>query len=141
MRLQFLAARAALARAEERRNDARRDLRTAIDVARTAERKLDELDLRLQMVDLERSGANTALVTGVARVVAEEAASRGLEGLGGRAPTPRSGGRAGARSAPGRAPTRAVEGSPARAGTLPGGGWGEGGEPTIRCQLSGSVAP
>src|ERR1044072_6471631 len=91
MRLQFLAARAALARAEERRNDARRDLRTAIDVARTAERKLDELDLRLQMVDLERSGANTALVTGVARAVAEEAASRGLEGLAARARTLASG--------------------------------------------------
>ncbi len=98
LRLALLASRAALARAEGRAEEARRDLATAIDLTRSAERKIEELDLRLLHAELRRDepgGAAEARVT--ARAVAEEASRLGLRGIATRArallATPSSGSR------------------------------------------------
>ena len=86
LRLAFLTARAALLGAERRLDDANRDVEAAIAVARPAERKLDELELRLLRAELRRDepgGAAEARVT--ARAVAEEASRLGLRGIATRA--------------------------------------------------------
>jgi len=82
-RLAFLGARAALARAEGRFDDARRDLESARDAAEQADRKLDSLSLRLELAELElgsaRGGRQPALAA--AESVRREAAARGLGAL------------------------------------------------------------
>jgi eukaryotic-like serine/threonine-protein kinase len=54
LRLAFLGARAEVLRAEGRLSGARRDLETAIELARTSELKIDELRLRLTLAELGR---------------------------------------------------------------------------------------
>ena len=82
-RLAFLGARVALARAEGRFDDARRDLESARDAAEQADRKLDFLSLRLELAELElgsaRGGRQPALAA--AESVRREAAARGLGAL------------------------------------------------------------
>jgi serine/threonine-protein kinase len=85
LRLQFLAARAALADAEHRRVDARRDVEAAIALARTAERKLDELDLQLLLAGVRRDEGDEAAARAAAREVDAEASRLGLGGLAARA--------------------------------------------------------
>jgi hypothetical protein len=77
----FLRARAALARAERRFDDALRDLETARRSADEADRKLDSLGLRLDRAEIElEAGARQAALTG-AREVQREAAAAGLGAL------------------------------------------------------------
>jgi predicted Ser/Thr protein kinase len=83
-RVAFLGARAALARAEGRFDDARRDLEAARAAADQADRKLDSLSLRLDLAELEaRAGDREGAAA--ARTIAAEAAALGLNGLAARA--------------------------------------------------------
>ena len=85
LRLQFLAARAGLALAEARPLDARRDLAGAVELARVTGRKLDELELRLLLAEVQRQEGDPAGARATAGAVAEEADQRGLGGLVARA--------------------------------------------------------
>jgi hypothetical protein len=85
LRLQFFAARTALALAEGRVADARRDLARAIELARSAERKLEELDLRLTMAQIQRDEGDAGGAAAAVREVGAEASRLGLAGLAARA--------------------------------------------------------
>ena len=94
-RMVFLQARAALAAAEGRQAEARDDLRTAIEVAVSAERKVQELELSLDLVELERAAGGASGVSRSAKSLAAEAETLGLGALAEtrgvsrqRAPTP-----------------------------------------------------
>ena len=84
-RIAFLAARAELARARGRFAEARHDLEAAIADAREAWRKLDELDLRLDLAETELAAGDRAASAAAAGEVAGEAARLGLTGLESRA--------------------------------------------------------
>ena len=84
-RVAFLAARASLAQAQRRFDPARRDLETAIAAAREAWLKLDELELRLDLAEIELDDGNREGAVAAAGAVAEEAAPLGLRGLESRA--------------------------------------------------------
>jgi serine/threonine-protein kinase len=84
-RIAFLAARAELARARGRFDEARADLETAIAVAREAWRKLDELHLRLDLAETNLARGDRDRALAAARQVAEEASASGLGGLAARA--------------------------------------------------------
>ncbi|HEV8580784.1 MAG TPA: protein kinase [Thermoanaerobaculia bacterium] len=81
LRLGFLRARAELLRAEGRLPAARRDLETAISLAQSSERKLDELRLRLTLAEVDRLAGDSASARKAASGVAAEAARRGLNGI------------------------------------------------------------
>jgi eukaryotic-like serine/threonine-protein kinase len=82
-RLAYLAARASVAAAEKRPDAARADLEGAVDAARRMERRLDELELRLELAALaEDPGARSRLVAEIQR----EASEAGLAPFGGVAP-------------------------------------------------------
>ena len=83
--MQFLAARAELAKAEGRFDDARRDVAEAIVVAVTSQRKVDELYLRFDQAELERAAGDAAKSRALAAAVAEEAAAFELGGVATRA--------------------------------------------------------
>jgi tetratricopeptide (TPR) repeat protein len=84
-RIGFLAARAALARERDRLGEARRDLEIAIAAARGAWRKLDELELRLDLAQTDLDAGERSASAAAARAVAEEAARLGLAGVESRA--------------------------------------------------------
>jgi hypothetical protein len=84
-RIAFLGARASLARAQRRFEEARLDLQTAIAAARSAWLKLDELDLRLELASTELDAGKREAAAAGARAVAEEAASLGFQGVESRA--------------------------------------------------------
>jgi tetratricopeptide (TPR) repeat protein len=84
-RVAFLAARASLAQAQRRFDPARRDLETAIVAAREAWLKLDELELRLDLAEIELDDGNREAAVAAAGAVADEAAPLGLRGLESRA--------------------------------------------------------
>lgn len=83
-RIAFLAARAALAAAEGRDRDARRDLEAAIAAIEPAQRSLDLLDLRLDLAALTMH-RDRSLGIAAAREIAVRAKALGLLGLAGRA--------------------------------------------------------
>jgi eukaryotic-like serine/threonine-protein kinase len=84
-RLAFLRARAALAAGEGRLDDARRDLAAAIAAAAAAERRVDELRLRLDLGALELAADDRSAARAVVDGAGEEAARRGLTGIAARA--------------------------------------------------------
>lgn len=84
-RIQFLAARAALARAEGRFDDARRDLLDGIAVAVSSQRKVDEFELRFDQAELEGAAGDVAKCRALAANLSAQAASLGLGGVAGRA--------------------------------------------------------
>jgi hypothetical protein len=79
--MQFLAARAELAKAEGRFDDARRDLAEAVAVARSSQRKVDELYLRFDQAALERAAGDAAKSRALALAVSAEAAALELGGV------------------------------------------------------------
>jgi len=81
LRLQLLAARAEIARAARHPADARRDLETAVALARVSGRRLAELDLRLLLAEVQRDEGRVADALATARAVRDDAARRGLAGL------------------------------------------------------------
>jgi serine/threonine-protein kinase len=81
-RLAFLRARAALAVAEGRAADARADLETAVDVARSGRRKLTELELR---IELAAATADPAAGRALAAAAGREAQALGYVALAERA--------------------------------------------------------
>ena len=84
-RVGFLAARAALARERDRFGEARRDLEIAITAAQGAWRKLDELELRLDLAQTDLDAGERSAAAAAARAVADEAARLGLAGVESRA--------------------------------------------------------
>jgi hypothetical protein len=102
-RLAFLRARARLAAAEGRPEAARADLEAAVAAARRAQRKLDELELRL---DLAAVAADPATAARLGSEVEREASRLGLGGLTERAGAAAREARTGANSA--AAPERLV---------------------------------
>lgn len=80
-RMQFLAARAELAKAEGRFDDARRDLAEGVAVARSSQRKVDELYLRFDQAALERAAGDAAKSRALALAVSAEAAALELGGV------------------------------------------------------------
>jgi len=87
LRAAHLLARAVLARSAGRFDAARVDLEAVVAAARAAERKLDELDARLELaaVDLASAGRRRAAAPARAQAIAGEAARLGLGGLEARA--------------------------------------------------------
>jgi tetratricopeptide (TPR) repeat protein len=84
-RLAFLASRAALAGSEQRFEDARRDLESALRAARDAGRTLDHLTLGLDLAELDLRAGDRAQGTAAARRIAAEADSLGLAAVVARA--------------------------------------------------------
>jgi serine/threonine-protein kinase len=72
-RLVFLASSAAVAGAEQRFGDARRDLQAALHAARAAGRTLDSLNLRLDQAAVERRAGDPVRAAAAARAIAAEA--------------------------------------------------------------------
>ena len=85
LRIALLRARARLARAASRNDESRRDLAAAIALARTSERKVDELRLRLDLADLELAAGDRTAARAALDGVGVEAARRGLSGIAARA--------------------------------------------------------
>jgi len=83
-RIQFLAARAALARSEARYDDARRDLADAIAVTESSRRKVDELHLRFDQAELEIAAGASDQGRALAAALSAEAASFGVAGVAAR---------------------------------------------------------
>ncbi len=81
-RIAYLRGRARLAAAEGRKDAARADLEAALAAARQAQRKVDELELRLDVVALAGDPATRARL---ASEVEREAAALGLSAIAGRA--------------------------------------------------------
>lgn len=78
VRVGALAARSAVARGEGRTTEALRDLESAISTARDADRKLDELDLRLERARLDATSAGHSAALSELRALAREAQGLGL---------------------------------------------------------------
>ena len=85
LRIALLRARARLARAASRADESRRDLAAGIALARTSERRVDELRLRLDLAELELAAGVQSAARAAAHGVGEEAARRGLRGIAARA--------------------------------------------------------
>jgi serine/threonine protein kinase len=83
-RLAFLRSRAALAGREGRAEDARRDLLTAIDSAQSGDRTVAALELRLDLLSLERETGDPDLA-GLAKELESDATRLGLRGIAARA--------------------------------------------------------
>ena len=80
-----LAARAELARAEGRFDDARRNLQSALQAASDMDDKLDGLRLRLDLAEVEREAGKVAVAAEIGHAVAGEAERLGLYAIARRA--------------------------------------------------------
>ncbi len=85
LRIALLRGRARLACAAGRLDDARRDLRAASAIAAAAERRVDELRLRLDLGALELAAGDRSAARAAIDGAGEEAARRGLTGIATRA--------------------------------------------------------